>query len=114
MFSLDVFKSMNEIDNPAMRYQKYKIVSMIIGAKKEEILSGKRDFLHSILDDSLRNALNHACNEVASSWLNCQPLKISNLFLTSIEFKNALESRYGWTPENAPCMCLCGSKCIVL
>ncbi|KAI0982897.1 hypothetical protein GJ496_009511 [Pomphorhynchus laevis] len=33
--------------------------------------------------------------------------------LLKLKLKDTLVTRYGWTPQNAPRLCLCGNKCTI-
>ena len=61
----------------------------------------------------LSYALKLAREKGASSWLNALPIEKHGLWLTKLEFRDALCIRYGWDFKNVPSICACGSPFVL-
>ena len=65
---------------------------------------------HSHLDPSSQRALDLASAKGASNWLTTRPLQEHGFALHKSAFHDAMALRYGWSPQQTPAHCACGTS----
>ena len=63
------------------------------------------------LSPHLQRAVDLAKEKGSSPWLTVTPLEEHGFYLNKGEFRDALCLRYGWTLNNPPQTCNCGTAC---
>ena len=66
--------------------------------------------LREELDTNMLKIMELAREKGSSTWLTALPLEEHGFTLHKRAFHDAIALRYGWSPQNMPSMCACGSK----
>ena len=81
-----------------------------INERNRHLQEEKSKNVYNHLTPELKRCVDLAKEKGSSSWLAVLPLEEHGFFLHKGEFRDALAIRYGWTPNNIPHSCNCGSQ----
>ena len=79
--------------------------------KKELSYSKSLEAIKETATRELKIAIEHACEQGASSWVTARPLHSHPwTVLNKGQFRDAIYLRYGWEPSRLPETCRCGAR----
>ena len=81
-----------------------------INKRNRHLQEEKFKNVYDHLTPELKRSVDLAKEKGSSSWLSVLPLEEHGFLLHKGEFRDALAIRYGWTPNNIPHYCNCGSQ----